>query len=115
MFDPTADAEFFSAIHQEMEERERRHSDRRPYDCVQLLAPFDGEILPQQHEFYHVKCLDLSPSGIAFTTRNPPQWPQMVIALGQAPFTFVVARIVQVVPLEQPGLVKIGCEFQRKL
>jgi len=48
-------------------------------------------------------------------TRRPPNQPFLVVALGEVPFTFVVAKIIRVTPLEQPGLVKIGCEFQRKI
>jgi len=109
------DPAFFAAIHEAMESSDRRRGERRDYECVQLLAAFDGQELPGQQDFQHERCCDLSPQGMSFLTRRPPNQPFLVVALGEVPFTFVVAKIIRVTPLEQPGLVKIGCEFQRKI
>ena len=52
-----SDAAFFDLVHSMIEtdpttkEQERRGDDRLNYNCVQLVAPFDGQNLPTQADF----------------------------------------------------------------
>jgi len=94
-----------------------RKTRRRPYQCSQLLAPYHGDNPPAQSEFKLVRCRDLSPGGFAFYTNQHPTTPQVVIALGLAPFSFFVAQILRVQESE-PGsgaVLLVGCKFLYRL
>lgn len=97
--------------------RERRQSQRRVFNCVQLLAPYDGKRLPAQAEFRPVRCRDLSTQGFSFYTIERPAHRQVIVALGEIPFTFVVAEIrnVQVVERQGRNQYMVGCRFVRRL
>jgi hypothetical protein len=120
---PTSpDTALFDLVHDLLKEettaaRNRRREERRPYNCVQLLAPFDGERLPMQAEFRPVRCRDLSQRGFSFYTTAPPAHPQVVIALGQVPFKFFAAAIRNVRPVERHGRTQymVGCQFVKRL
>jgi hypothetical protein len=96
---------------------ERRGGDRREYEHIQLLAPYDSSTLPKQEDFRQVQCRDLSPSGFSFVAYRRPTMEHVVIALGAIPFKFLVAKIVHSSPseceLNQDFLV--GCRFVRRL
>lgn len=93
----------------------RRTSNRRPYACPQLLAPYDGQSLPPQAAFRLVDCQDISPSGFSFLSANEPQSPFVMIALGQVPFSFFSAEIVRVEPLtgQADEQMRVDCRFLR--
>ena len=96
---------------------ERREGTRKSYDCIQLLAPYDANRLPQQEDFRQVRCRDLSPNGFSFLSYRQPSTDHVVVALGAVPFKFFVAKIVHSGPSEktlgQDYLV--GCRFVRRL
>jgi hypothetical protein len=96
---------------------DRRDNDRHPYQVLQLVAPFDGQRLPDQHEFQHVLCHDLSPQGFSFIAPQRPQSQLLIVALGRAPFKFLVAEIVRATPrnLDSTNEFQIGCRFLRRL
>lgn len=121
---PSVDARFFEAIagmftSRDPDDRiERRGADRRPFTCVQLVAPFDGTSLPDQADFQHVECRDISTTGFACHTPRPLSEPYVVIALGQVPFTFVVAEVTHTKQVDRPAGGKqhvTGCRFVRRL
>jgi hypothetical protein len=123
-----ADASFFALVHEVIESEKsfaRRHqlaedqraADRRPFDCVQLLAPFDGTRLPSQSEFRPVACHDLSPGGFSFVLNERADFEQLVVALGQVPFKFFTAQVQNQsrVRLKGKSNYRIGCQFTGRI
>lgn len=101
-----------SLIHSASDHTARRAYAREPFHCVQLLAPYDGEVLPDQRAFRQVRCEDLSRGGFCFLTVQEPNYDRVIVALGQIPFQFYVAEIVNVRP--EPGdrpLWRCGARF----
>jgi hypothetical protein len=98
-------------------QRERREIERQPYRCIQLVAAYDGNRLPEQHEFRQVLCHDLSPQGFSFLVSQRPTEEQLIVALGTVPFKFLVAEIVRAVAVEVAGQFEyqIGCRFLRRI
>ena len=95
---------------------DQRKSRRQTYVCRQLVAPFDGTRLPQQDEFEWAMFRDVSPSGISFLAESRPTTKQLVVAVGPAPFTFLVVEVVRISRrdgLELPF--HIGCRILREL
>jgi hypothetical protein len=96
---------------------ERREGARRSYDCIQLLAPYDANLLPKQEDFRQVQCRDLSPRGFSFLSYRQPATDHVVVALGAVPFKFFVAKIIHSNPSENEhseGYL-VGCRFIRRL
>jgi len=97
---------------------DRRKNERHAYPCIQLVAPYDGEHLPEQADFERVRCHDLSPKGFAFLTDKRPTQRQVIVALGQVPFKFLVAEIVRT-SLEEgyngERHLQVGCRFVRRI
>lgn len=96
---------------------DKRKCRRLTYICRQLVAPFDGIRLPQQDEFEWAMFRDVSESGIAFLTENKPTTKQLIVAVGPAPFTFLVVEIVRTSrrdDLENRPF-HVGCRILREL
>jgi len=118
----TEDAQLFTLMSELLEqasadEQERRGEPRRPFDCDQLIAPYDGQRLPGAAEFFHARCCDLSPRGFSFCTDEPPAQRYVVAALGRVPFTYVTAEVLRVEAIE-PGArlgYRVGCRFVGRL
>lgn len=96
---------------------ERRTGQRRSYECVQLLAPYDATLLPLQEDFRQVQCRDLSPKGFSFLSYRQPATDHVVVALGAVPFKFFVAKIIHSSPSENESSQNylVGCRFVRRL
>src|SRR5688572_17276199 len=112
--------ESISALIREQHEgtgRNRRGNTRHPFDCVQLLAPYDGEHLPGPEELRQVLCHDLSRCGFSFFSYEKPETSQVIAALGRIPPKFFIAEILHVHPtLTNDGHeYQIGCRFLRRL
>ena len=118
-----ANAVFFDLVHSMVksdpttQEQERRRHDRLSYNCVQLVATFDGQNLPTQAEFMQVHCLDLSERGICFMLSQQPNHVWFVVALHAMPFVFVKAKVCTVLQVDTNGSTeyRIGCEFVGKI
>lgn len=118
-----ADADLYREITQLLNEQravlgsDRRTNDRRPYECQQLVAPYDGESLPGQDEFRQERCNDLSSTGFSFVSARRPATSQVVVALGQVPFLFFVADIVHVHVVESDfgDEFFVGCHFVNRV
>ena len=123
-----ADASFYALVHELIEAEksfarehytpaEQRAADRRQFDCLQLLAPFDGVRLPSQSEFRQVSCQDLSPGGFSFVQTDRADFEELVVALGQVPFKFFTARIANQSRVRLRGrfAYRIGCRFTGRI
>lgn len=118
----TSDAAFFDLVHSLLEadkqdvSAERRETPRTAYDCVQLMAPYDGKTLPVQAGFFKVRCYDISPRGFSFFAFDVPSFDKVVVALGAIPFTFVTAEVINAIPVnDEAGKYRVGCEFISRL
>jgi hypothetical protein len=117
------EAELFQTISELLAEQsalrgdDRREGTRRSYDCIQLLAPYDADVLPKQDDFRQVQCRDLSPSGFSFIAHRQPTTDHVVVALGAVPFKFFVAKIVHSGRSENTlgEDYLVGCRFVRRL
>ena len=81
---------------QERRIAEQRRVPRHTYTCRQLVAPFDGTRLPRQDEFDWAMFNDVSEAGISFLTDRKPATRQLVVAMGSAPFSFLIVDVVRV-------------------
>jgi hypothetical protein len=95
----------------------RRSNPRHPYECVQLLAPFDGTELPGLDELRPVLCHDLSRCGFSFLSYERPKTNLVIAALGRIPPKFFVAEILHVHPTHTSDdhEYQVGCRFIRRL
>jgi hypothetical protein len=114
------DAALFQALHEAIvahETPERRRGERHHYEHPLLVAPVEGDHMPDQSEFHHVFCHDLSLQGFSFSSPLPHEKPFLVVALGRAPFTFTLAQIVRRESEEtsQGEQFSLGCRFIKRL
>ena len=113
----------FDLVHTLLEESrgyqvgERREQPRTRYDCVQLIAPYDGLALPSQADFRRAYCRDLASGGFSFFAEQPPETDKLVVALGPVPFNFFIADVVRVkqADVDTTGSYLVGCQFVRRL
>lgn len=94
---------------------EKRREKRLPYPYVQLMAPYNGERLPDQQEFRHVQCNDISPSGFSFYDTPLPTYDKVVMLFGPLPFRIFTAQVRHVQKTAQPDIFLIGCRILKRL
>ena len=95
----------------------KRRSRRQTYICRQLVAPFDGTRLPQQDEFEWAMFRDVSSSGLSFLSECKPTTKQLVVAVGPAPFSFLVVEIIRTTKRDdlETHPFHVGCRILREL
>jgi PAS domain S-box-containing protein len=93
---------------------ERRTHDRRPYSCVQSIAPcIDGK-LPERSQFRPVRCHDISPRGFSFLLTAPPDFDELIAAFGSAQSRlYLRGRVIHSSPFRHGGrnVLLVGCEY----
>jgi len=97
---------------------ERRRSPRREYPYRQRIAPCRGGSLPAPEDFIEVVCRDISAGGFSFLVEKPPNFKDLVIALGTPPHvTHLAAEVRRVVEMEADGEKQflVGCQFRGRL
>ncbi len=96
---------------------EQRKDRRLSYVCRQLVAPFDGVRMPRQDEFQWAMFKDVSEAGISFLAETRPTTGQLVVAVGAAPFSFLIVEIVRVSELDdlEAFSFHIGCRVLSEL
>lgn len=116
------DAQLYALVHNALEQNaagqsERREGERGNFACTQLVAPYDGGPLPDQAEFRHVECCDLSTSGFSFVTSAEFESDLLVIALGRVPFQFFLAEIVnrKRIKSDEQRVFRVGCQFRHRI
>ena len=94
----------------------KRRSRRQTYIC-QLVAPFDGTRLPQQDEFVWSMFRDVSSSGLSFLSECKPTTKQLIVAVGPAPFSFLVVEIIRTTKRDELAThpYHVGCRILREL
>ena len=117
-----SDAAFFDMVHalvsdSSEDDSKQRESKRHVYECIQLLAPYDGSTLPTPGDFCKVLCQDLSANGFGFVTEQSPNTKYVIVALGTVPFIFYVAEVMNSRPVEQDGETGylVGCRLVERL
>ncbi len=74
--------------------------------------------MPTGPDFRKVQCQNLSACGMSFLDDQPPKHPQLLVLLGAAPFTIVMAEVVRQTPATKDALdgrYLIGCRFNGRL
>jgi len=96
---------------------DKRKSRRQTYICRQLVAPFDGTRLPQQDEFEWAMFRDVSSSGLSFLSESRPTTKQLVVAVGPAPFSFLIVEIIRTTKRDdlETHPYHVGCRILREL
>ena len=119
-----SDANLYAAIHQVLAAEqasegsdERRRGQRHSYRCRQLIAPIVGGRLPNQSQFRHVQCDDLSCGGLAYLSDEPAESDEFLVALGVVPFVFIKTQVVRQEPIVRDGqsLFRIACRFVSRI
>ena len=84
------DANFFEMIHRiagpsrEEPKSERRSRNRRPFVVTQRIAPRCQAGVPDDSEFFEVKCQDLNRAGFSFLFSSRPSFTALVASFGTA-------------------------------
>lgn len=93
---------------------ERRRHDRRPFQCIQMVAPCVDGKLPKLSQFRDVRCYDISPGGFSFLLGTRPGFEDLVAAFGaNNSRLYLRARVRHVTPItfENRKVLLIGCEY----
>lgn len=115
-----SDADFYELVHYMLHESdaEQRTEVRRPYQCVQRIAPIHHGELPKGNMFAEVECCDLSPGGVSFYTPAMPDYDGLVIALGtpEQPL-YVTAEVVNTESRVENNraVCRVNCRFTGRL
>jgi hypothetical protein len=94
---------------------DRRDSRRVPYGALLGVAEYDGRSFPAASAFREVAAVNLSHSGMSFTTSEWPKTDALVMTFRKGPDpVYVVARIVGCVSRksrEGSRCYKVHCQF----
>jgi PAS domain S-box-containing protein len=98
--------------------KDQRASPRLGYGVRQQIAPVIGGAPPQKRDFRYVRCKDISRGGISFYLQQPPDYEDLVVALGAPPqLNYLTARVVRVAEEagESGSVCVVGCRFTGRL
>lgn len=123
------DIDFYNLVHALRAEAssgksERRRKNRRPFSREQRISPIradGGRRTPS--EFFSVVCCDLNQGGFSFLLPNPPDFRELIVALGEPPQEIIMlASVAHWREVEQrqgkkrvPPAFHVGCRFVRRL
>ncbi len=92
---------------------ELRHHPRYVFAGLQRIAPRYAMELPNDEDFFQVKCYDLSRGGISFLLAGPPSFKRLAVALvcsskdtiylGAEVMHFTAVRVLRSGPLKHIG------------
>jgi diguanylate cyclase len=91
-----------------------RRSERHVVESVQMIAPLDGNEVPDEACFYAARCLDVSTGGFAFVWPERPAMKRLVIRLGTAQdFRYMAAEVANISDLGSEATMRyrVGCKF----
>jgi len=101
--------------------KNRRLTIRTEFPYFQLIGPIHNGQLPHADEYREVLCRDISPTGFAFIAQVPPDFQEMVVALGAYPSQlYLTAKIIHVNRHDEQDeqgedLLLVGCEFTSRI
>lgn len=98
--------------------RNRRRSLRKEFPYIQLVGPMRAGKLPHADEFKEVRCRDISPTGFSYITKSPPDYQELVVALGAYPSQlYLTAQIMHVnrYRQEEQDLMLVGCAYTSRV
>ena len=93
---------------------DRRNQPRRPFRTNQFIAPCASGELPTREMFRQVPCHDISSGGFSFLLPEPPEFRNIVVALGAPPKVTYLAALVVHTRVHNSGPVPmylVGCRF----
>ncbi len=93
---------------------DRRQRTRRSFPYVQMIAPMIAGEMPEEHRFRPVRCRDISPSGFSYLSPTPPDFQDLMVALGgQSTTTYLAARVMHATIVERDNQVAyiVGCRY----
>jgi len=133
------DAALYSLVHELIDtsapgRRERRSELRMSFIARQRIAPWSGEALPAENDYFDVQCYDLTRAGFSFIVPRQPPFTRLVARFGISPTETVMGAIIRncrhvvlhddgtIVP-QQPAttspaghtLVLVGCRFTHRI
>lgn len=94
--------------------RDRRAHDRRPFQCIQLVAPCVEGRMPALDQFREVRCFDICPAGFSFLLPTRPNFDELVAAFGTANSRiYLRSKVKHISPMQYEGrnVLQIGCEY----
>jgi hypothetical protein len=126
------DIDFYNLVHTlrieassaEQASPERRRRNRKPYAAAQRISPIRGSEngVRSPSPFFLVHCCDLNEGGFSFLLPYPPDFRELVVALGQAPEEIIMlAAVAHWHEAKSNGtdgnrpLYQVGCRFVRRL
>jgi PAS domain S-box-containing protein len=98
--------------------KNRRRTHRKDFPYFQLIGPIHNKRLPRADEYLEVRCRDISPTGFSFITQTPPDYQELVVALGAYPSQlYLTAEIIHVNRHREYGhdLVLVGCQYTSRI
>ena len=93
---------------------ERRQRTRRSFPYVQMIAPLIAGQAPEEHHFRPVRCRDISPTGFSFLSPVPPDFQDLMVALGgESTTTYLAARVMHATIIERDNKAAyiVGCRY----
>jgi PAS domain S-box-containing protein len=93
---------------------DRRQRDRRAFPYVQQIAPLVEGQPPENHQFRPMRCRDISPTGFSFFSPTPPDFQDLIVALGgESTTTYLAARVMHATIIERDNKVAyiVGCRY----
>jgi hypothetical protein len=93
---------------------DRRQRSRRSFPYVQLIAPMIDGQMPDDHHFRPVRCRDISPTGFSYLSPTPPDFQDLMVALGgETTTTYMAARVMHATIVERDNQVAyiVGCRY----
>jgi PAS domain S-box-containing protein len=93
---------------------DRRVRTRRSFPYVQMIAPMVNGEMPPEHRFRPVRCRDISPTGFSFLSPTPPDFQDLMVALGgETTTTYLAARVMHATIVERDNKAAyiVGCRY----
>jgi len=114
LLDAEIDANFYTLVHQLADDQRKKSQDRRGVErqqfvCTQRIALRRDAGVPDESEFFEVRCHDLTRQGFSFLLPRAPTFHFLVAAFGAPPDTiYISARVAR----SQEVLVDSSGNFQ---
>jgi PAS domain S-box-containing protein len=93
---------------------DRRNRTRRAFPYVQMIAPINNGRTPSDKDFRPVRCRDISPSGFSYLAPMPPDFQDLMVALGgETTTTYMAARVMHATIVERDNQIAyiVGCRY----